>query len=135
MTTDITRRGSIPSAMAWMIGLSILLSWIPLFGGLIAGYVGGSKAGSVGRAVAAVFLPGLILWVTMMFLGPLLAMLAYQRLEIWSVPLSVWMVAPALAGSAAGYLAALAIAPWRRALIGESVFDRRTRRRAASSCR
>ena len=73
MTTDITRRGSIPGAMAWMIGLSILLSWIPIFGGLIAGYVGGSKAGSVGRAVAAVFLPGLILWVTMIFLGPLLA--------------------------------------------------------------
>jgi len=35
--------------------------------------VGGSKAGSVGRAVAAVFLPGLILWVTMIFLGPLLS--------------------------------------------------------------
>lgn len=73
MTTDMTRRGSIPSAMAWMIGLSILLSWLPLFGGLIAGYVGGSKAGSLGRAVTAVFLPGLILWVTMIFLGPLLA--------------------------------------------------------------
>ena len=53
MTTDLTRRGSIPGAMAWMIGLSILLSWIPIFGGLIAGYVGGSKAGSVGRAVVA----------------------------------------------------------------------------------
>ncbi len=72
MTTDVTRRGSIPRAMAWMIGLSVLLSWMPIFGGLIAGYVGGSKAGSVGRAVAAVFLPGIILWVTMMFLGPLL---------------------------------------------------------------
>ncbi len=73
MTTDITRRGSIPGAMAWMIGLSILLSWLPIFGGLIAGYVGGSKAGSLGRAVAAVFLPGIILWVTMIFLGPILA--------------------------------------------------------------
>ncbi len=72
MTTDVTRRGSIPGAMAWMIGLSVLLSWMPIFGGLIAGYVGGSKAGSVGRAVAAVFLPGLIMWVAMMFLGPLL---------------------------------------------------------------
>ncbi len=57
--------------MAWMIGLSVLLSWLPIFGGLIAGYVGGSKAGSVGRAVAAVFLPGLIMWVAMIFLGPL----------------------------------------------------------------
>ncbi len=72
MTTDVTRRGSIPGAMAWMIGLSILLSWIPIFGGLIAGYVGGSKAGSVGRAVAAVFLPGLIMWGAMILLGPIL---------------------------------------------------------------
>ncbi len=55
--------------MAWMIGLSILLSWIPIFGGLIAGYVGGSKAGSVGRAVVAVFLPGLIMWGMMILLG------------------------------------------------------------------
>ncbi len=76
MTTDLTRRGSIPGAMAWMIGLSILLSWIPIFGGLIAGYVGGSKAGSVGRAVAAVFLPGLIMWGTMIGLVAGLLLLA-----------------------------------------------------------
>jgi hypothetical protein len=72
MTTEVSRRGSIPSAMAWMIGLSVLLSWMPIFGGLIAGYVGGSRAGSIGRAVAAVFLPGLIMWGVMILLAPIL---------------------------------------------------------------
>ena len=40
MTTGVTRRGSIPAAMAWMIGLSIALSWVPFLGSLVAGYVG-----------------------------------------------------------------------------------------------
>ncbi len=73
MTTDVTRRGSIPAAMAWMIGLSAALLWLPVLGGLIAGYVGGSKAGSAGRAVAAVFLPGAIVWISTILLGGILA--------------------------------------------------------------
>ena len=73
MTTGVTRRGSIPAAMAWMIGLSIALSWVPLLGGLVAGYVGGSKAGSMGRAAAAVFLPGIILGLTVFLLGGILS--------------------------------------------------------------
>ncbi len=72
-TTEVTRRGSIPAAMAWMIGLSALLFWMPVLGGLIAGYVGGTKAGSIGRAVAAVLLPGLIMWGLSFLLGTLLA--------------------------------------------------------------
>jgi len=43
-----------------MGGLSLLLFWLPVFGPLIAGLVGGWKAGAVGRAVAAVFLPALL---------------------------------------------------------------------------
>ena len=72
-TTEVTRRGSIPAAMAWMIGLSALLFWMPVLGGLIAGYVGGTKAGSIGRAVAAALLPGLIMWGMSFILGTLLA--------------------------------------------------------------
>jgi hypothetical protein len=45
------------SAMNWMGGLGLLLFWLPVFGPLIAGVVGGLKAGSVGRAVLAAFLP------------------------------------------------------------------------------
>jgi hypothetical protein len=56
----MSKRGSVFSAMGWMIGLSAVLFWLPIFGGLIAGYVGGTKAGSVGRAVMAAILPGFL---------------------------------------------------------------------------
>ena len=47
--------------MNWMGGLSLLLFWMPIVGPLVAGLVGGKKAGSVKRAVIAVFLPALLL--------------------------------------------------------------------------
>lgn len=53
-------RGSLPSAINWMGGLSLLLFWMPVFGPLIAGVVGGVKAGTVGRAIAAVFVPAIL---------------------------------------------------------------------------
>jgi hypothetical protein len=52
-----TKRGSIGSAILWMFLLEILLFWIPFVGSLVAGYVGGRKAGSLGNALIAVFLP------------------------------------------------------------------------------
>ncbi|MDH5643260.1 MAG: hypothetical protein OEY63_03585 [Gemmatimonadota bacterium] len=72
MNGHIAKRGSIPSAMAWMVGLSVALFWLPVLGGLIAGYVGGSRAGSLGRAVAAVFLPGILMAVLGVVLGGIL---------------------------------------------------------------
>jgi hypothetical protein len=52
-----TKHGSVGSAIMWMFVLEILLFWIPFLGSFIAGYVGGRKAGSVGNAMMAVFLP------------------------------------------------------------------------------
>ena len=52
-----TKRGSIGSAILWMFVLEILLFWIPFVGSFIAGFVGGRKAGDVGNAMIAVFLP------------------------------------------------------------------------------
>ncbi|UCC23653.1 MAG: hypothetical protein JSW23_01865 [Planctomycetota bacterium] len=43
-----------------MFIISVLLFWLPVIGPLIAGIVGGKKAGGVGGAVAAVFLPGIV---------------------------------------------------------------------------
>ena len=43
-----------------MGGLTLLLFWLPVLGPLIAGLVGGVKAGTVGRAIAAVFVPALL---------------------------------------------------------------------------
>ena len=58
MTTPAApRRGSLVSAINWMGGLALLLFWLPVAGPFIAGFVGGIKAGAVGRAIVAVFLP------------------------------------------------------------------------------
>lgn len=54
-------KGSISSAINWMGCLAILLFWLPVAGPFIAGLVGGRKAGSLGRALIAVFLPGVLL--------------------------------------------------------------------------
>ena len=67
-----TRQGSVGSAMMWMFLLSILLFWLPVVGPLIAGFVGGRKAGSVGNALMAVILPALVLGVAVFFLASVL---------------------------------------------------------------
>lgn len=66
------RPGSIGSAILWMFVLSILLFWLPLLGPLIAGFVGGRKAGSLSNAIVAVLLPGLILGAVFFFLASVL---------------------------------------------------------------
>lgn len=65
------RQGSIASAIIWMFVLSVLLFWLPIVGPLIAGFVGGRKAGSVGNAILATLLPGLVVGVALFFLGTL----------------------------------------------------------------
>jgi hypothetical protein len=52
--------GSILAAVIWMFIISLLLFWIPGIGGLIAGIVGGKKAGGVLSAIFAVFLPAML---------------------------------------------------------------------------
>jgi len=66
------RPGSVGSAIIWMFVLSILLFWLPIMGPLIAGFVGGRKAGSLGNAILAVLLPGLIFGAILFFFSTLL---------------------------------------------------------------
>lgn len=66
------RQGSIASAILWMFVLSILLFWLPVIGPLIAGFVGGRKAGTVGDAILAVILPGIVFAAFLFFFGTLL---------------------------------------------------------------
>lgn len=42
------KKGSILSAIIWMFLISLFLFWLPFAGPLIAGIVGGKKAGGVG---------------------------------------------------------------------------------------
>lgn len=56
---------SLWSAMKYTMILSILLWWLPLFGQMIAGYVGGRKAGSPWRGLIAAILPVAALFAVM----------------------------------------------------------------------
>jgi hypothetical protein len=63
------RDGSILAAVIWMFVISLLLFWMPGLGGLIAGIVGGKKAGSVGSGIIAVFLPAMVFGALLFFLS------------------------------------------------------------------
>jgi hypothetical protein len=68
----VKRPGSIGSAIFWMFVLSVLLFWLPIFGPLIAGFVGGRKAGSLGDAILAVILPGIVFGAALFLLASVL---------------------------------------------------------------
>jgi len=102
------RKGSLGRAMVWMFVLSLLLFWLPLLGMFIAGLVGGRKAGSVGIALLAVLLPGLVVAGLMFLLAtaltgmPLLGVIAGFGAGV----LIVANVVPLLAGAVVGGLLA-----------------------------
>jgi len=54
-------RGGVLRGSIWMLFILVLLFWLPLIGPLLAGAVGGKKAGGVGTAIVAVFLPCILL--------------------------------------------------------------------------
>ncbi len=64
--------GSIIGGMLWMFVISVLLFWLPFIGPLIAGVVGGRKAGGIGAAIVAVFLPTLVLGGAVFFAASML---------------------------------------------------------------
>ncbi|KPK01734.1 MAG: hypothetical protein AMS20_13040 [Gemmatimonas sp. SG8_28] len=107
MGTALQRRGIGP-AMGWMLGLSIALFWLPGIGGLIAGFVGGRKAGGLWPAVVAVFLPGVVLFLITVFLGaligwiPLIGQLWAAIAGIGAWALSFMNVIPLLLGAVVG---------------------------------
>lgn len=49
------------SAALWMIGLSLALFWLPVLGPGIAGFIGGTKAKTMGKAMVAALLPAVLL--------------------------------------------------------------------------
>jgi len=56
----VPEKGSVLSGALWMFFLSLCLFWLPVLGPLLAGIVGGKKAGNLGNAIMAVFAPGLV---------------------------------------------------------------------------
>ena len=63
------RKGSVLAGVVWMFIISLLLFWLPVFGSLIAGFVGGKKAGGVGPAILAVFVPAIAMGVFLFVFG------------------------------------------------------------------
>lgn len=111
MTSENVTRNSEPNVLAasgWMLGLSLALIWLPLFGPLIAGFVGGRKAGGVGHALFAVFLPGIVVGILSLFLGtllsaiPLIGWIFAAAFGTAGVLVSVMQVIPLLIGAALG---------------------------------
>ena len=100
--------GRTTSAMAWMLGLSVALFWLPVLGMFIAGLVGGRKAGTVMGALGAALLPAAIVGLAMflgaaLFLGmPILGLLA----GFGASALVVANVVPMLLGAILGGLLA-----------------------------
>lgn len=83
-----TQNASIPEASLWMIGISLLLFFLPALNGLIGGLVGGYKAGSVKRGVTAAVLPLIIvalgLWALLALMDlPLLGLFAGLAVGVW----------------------------------------------------
>lgn len=54
------KKGSVLVGLLWMILLSVLLCWLAFVGPLLAGLVGGKKAGGVGKALLAALLPAIL---------------------------------------------------------------------------
>jgi hypothetical protein len=55
-----TRRDPILIGTLWMVGISVVLFFLPLINGLIGGLVGGYRVGSPGRAFLAAIIPAII---------------------------------------------------------------------------
>ena len=64
---------SVIKASLWMLLISMLLFWLPVTGPLVAGIVGGQKAGNIRDAILAVFLPAIVLGVFMFLLTTVLS--------------------------------------------------------------
>jgi len=61
MDTVAYRQTNVVAGAVWILVLSLLLFWLPVAGPLIAGFVGGKKAGGVAAGIVAVFLPAIVL--------------------------------------------------------------------------
>lgn len=80
-------QSSILVGSLWMLGISLLLFFLPGINGLIGGLVGGYKVASIERAMAAALLPAALLsiglWLLLALIGlPVIGVMAGLALGI-----------------------------------------------------
>ena len=102
------KKGSVLIGLLWMILLSILLCWLPFVGPLLAGIVGGKKAGGVGNALLAVLLPAIVFGFVLFVLATTLTGLPVMGAVAGAggFVLAVSQVGPLLLGAVIGGLIA-----------------------------
>lgn len=62
--------------------------------------------------------------------GPLLALALHRLWDLWGSHFELWLLAPAAAGAATGFLLAAFVPPVKRWLAGDEMLELRTRQRA-----
>lgn len=97
------RHSSILASSLWMIAISVLLFFLPAINGLVGGVVGGYKAGSAGRGLAAAVLPsivvGLSLWGFLAWYGrPIFGIFAGLAIGLWALISSVALLIGGIIG-------------------------------------
>ena len=99
------RQTSLIVCSLWMIGISLLLFFLPALNGLVGGGVGGYKAGSAGRGLGAAILPSIVvgvgIWVLLaMFNAPVIGFISGLAVGIWALISSIGLLIGALIGGA-----------------------------------
>jgi hypothetical protein len=87
---DVHGHSTVWAGAAWMIGLSLLLFFVPAVNGLIAGAVGGYLVGSWSRALTAAVLPAIVvaiaLWFGFGLMGlPVIGFLTGTAISLWII--------------------------------------------------
>ena len=75
MNREHQEDGSFWIATLWMMAISLALIWLTVLGPLVAGFVGGRKAGSVAAAIAATIVP--------IALNAILLALLWDAFDLW----------------------------------------------------
>lgn len=96
---------SVVTSSLWMIGISLVLFFLPAINGLIGGIVGGYKAGSMGRALAAAVLPAVVvgigLWIIFaLFEAPIIGFIGGVAVGLWALFSSISLLIGAAIGGA-----------------------------------
>lgn len=97
------RQTSLFVCALWMLVISLVLFFLPGVNGLIGGGVGGYKAGTVGRGLAAAVLPAILvgaaIWALLaLFNAPVIGFLSGLAVGLWALFSSIALLVGAAIG-------------------------------------